>query len=329
MNDEENIIDSGQIRRKCIIEYVKNNPECEKEDVISYCTKIGEGSRVTLSKSINDLIKDGILNEGKEKKNSKSYKLTIASENLLLIIPKDLEDIFTELKLFIKIIKKRIGNGVTLSNEPLENRITKRFEYESKQSFLFLPYYVMEIINNLYTFYFNFVSPKKIENKNTVIKLYSSYFNNLSEAYYYILEELGNAIANSNYNPTSIRSKMYKGHFESEQPELFPIYRTARMCRINGVEKELYSILNILWKRNEDTCKLLYGLDLDIQIQEKHYTFNRKNDNLFEDKDTSEIQDNKTLKKIHFFIDDYIHQQEKGEEEAERGEYDDMYNPFD
>lgn len=327
MSDEESNSNSDQIRRKCIIDYVKKNPECEKEDVIIHCTEIGAGSRVTLGTTIKMLIEEGILNDGKKRKNSKSYKLTVVSENVLLVIPQDLEYIFTEFEKFTKTVKKRFNSNSTIGYKILSNRNSRKFEYESKSSFPFLPYYVIEIINSLYTFYFNFILPKKIENKNVVTRLYSLYFKNLSSMYSIVLEELGDIIPNSNDIPAKIKSKMYKGHFESEQPELFPIYRTARMCRINGIEKELYIVLDMLWKKNEESCELLYALDLNPKIQDSHFLSSRKSDNLFED--ANHIQNNKTLRKIHLLIDYYIYQQEKGEEEAEREEYYDAYNPFD
>ncbi len=169
------------------------------------------------------------------------------------------------------------------------------------------------------------------ENKNIITRLYSLYFENLSKMYSVVLEELGNIIPNSSDIAAKIKSRMYKGHFESERPELFPIYRTARMCRNNEIEKELYYVLDQLWIRNEDSCKLLYSLDLELKFQDKHFISSRKNDKLFEDKDRSRILDNETLKKIHLLIDYYIYQQEKGEEEAERDQFDaeDTYTPFD
>ncbi|MDN5868602.1 MAG: hypothetical protein L0H55_14550 [Candidatus Nitrosocosmicus sp.] len=331
MNNEGNISESDQIRRRCVIDYVKIHPECDKEDVITHCTAIGEGSRVTLSQSIKDLIKDGVLSDGKVRKNSKSYKLTVVSENLSLIIPQDLEDIFSRLKTFTSIIKKKVENGITLSDESAMSRITNKFEYESKQSLPFLPYYVTEIINSLYTFYFNFMLPKKIENKSIINRLYLAYLERLSKIYSFILKELGDIIIHTDYVPAKIKSTMYKGHFESEQPELFPIYRTARMCRINGIEEELYNVLDQLWIRNDNTCLLLYAINSESKPLEKKSISGRKMDKMSETKDGYEVQNNRTLDKIHLYIDNFVYQQEKDEEQEEKEQFEgeNTYNSFD
>lgn len=317
-NNEENIGSIDLIRRKCILEYVKKNPECDKEDVIAHCTETGEGSRATLSKSINDLIIEGILNAGKVKKNSRSYKLTIVSENLLLIIPQDLDNIFSRLKDFTKIIKKKIGNRAVIENKSHSKNIhSKRVEYEAKRSMSFLPYYLTEIINSFYTFYFNFVLPKKIENKNLIIRLYSLYFENLSEIYSFILTQLGDTISYTSDFHALVKSNMYKGYYDDEHPGLYPVYRNVRMCRINGIEEELYNVLDQLWLKNEETCLLLYGLNPESNSQETSSSVDKESNKMFESKYTEYIKNNKILDKIHLLIDYYIYQDEKCEENAE------------
>lgn len=330
MNDEENLSENDKIRRKCIIDYVGDNPECRKEDVISYCTKIGDGSRVTLSDSIKDLIEEGIINEGKEKKNSKSYKLTLVSGNVLLTLPQDLESILANFERFIKAVKNKFKSEVNINDNAVEIRITRRFAYESKAFFLFLPYYLIEIINSLYTFYFNFMLPKKIKKRSIITRLYSTYFENLSKMHSMVLIEIIDDIPNSTEIAVKIKSKMYQGADESKYPELYPIYRTVRMCRINGLEEELYNILDLLWIKNEDACNLLYGLNLEPKTIDQNVSVDKDN-KVIEDEYMHPIQKNQILYKIHLFIENMIVETEKGEEDAERWESiaQDSYNPYD
>src|SRR4051794_37582875 len=105
MNDED-VSNSGKKRRESIINYVKRNPGCDKQKVIKYCEVKEVGSRIPVRTSIDKLIEEGILMIEKTKKNSRSYKLTVASENLLVTIPQDLEEILIGFQNFVDIIKK-------------------------------------------------------------------------------------------------------------------------------------------------------------------------------------------------------------------------------
>lgn len=316
MSNEENSSLSDQLRRKCIIDYVRKHPECQKETVISYCTKIGEGSRVTLGNSINDLIKEGILNEGKEKKNSKSYKLTVVSENLLLIIPQGLEDVFSRLSEFTKVVKKCIEqDDEHVSSRPTDDIISRMNNYIAKNSLPFLPYYVTEIVNNLYTFYFNFVLPRKIEEKNFITKLYFLYFENLSKIYSSILLELGDNFLDIADLSTVVKSNLYQYDFVGEHPGLNPVYRTARLCRIIGIEEDLYKVLDLLWIKNEECCTLLYTLNEEQKPNERNILNNKQNKKIMEIIYKNQLRENKMLAKIHTLIDLYIYQQEEDEKE--------------
>lgn len=330
MSYEINVKESEKIRQKCIIDYVKNNPECKKEDVISHCTEIGDGSRVTLCESIIYLIKEGILNEGKERKNSKSYKLTLVSGNVLLTIPQDLELILANFGRFTKAVKSKFKSGINENYNPTEIRIARRFQYEAKAFFPFLPYYVIEIIHSLYTFYFNFIIPKKVEKNSIITRLYSMYFESLSKMHSMIVRELSDAIPDSVEIAVKIKSKMYQGAGETKYPELYLIYRTVRMCMINGCEEEIYDVLDSLWIKNEEVCNILYGLNLEPKTRNQDVSLD-KEINETEDRYTHQIQKNQTLDKIHWFIDKTIIQMEKDEEDAERAEFEakDTYNPYD
>lgn len=317
MSIEENLSQNERDRRNCIIKYVKKYPECQKEDVIIHCSSIGEGSRVTLSKSIKELIDEGFLNEGKEKKNSKSFKLTVVDGNLLLTIPQDLQDIFSSLITFTKIVRNKMNEEVESMNitsaVDMNSYVNKS---EGRKSLPLLPYYVTEIINNLYTFYFNFILPKKIERINMIRRLYSLYFESLSNVYPSILTELGDNVSHNPDTYAQTKMDIYEGHLQSDHPGLYPIYRTVRLCKINGIDEQLYEVLDQLWLKNMESSVLLYALSNNNESSKKESKRDRENMAMDETSFKDNTTYNEILTQIHIKIDSYIYQQEKEEKEG-------------
>lgn len=68
MIKEENLNLNNKSRRRTMIDFVRRNPDCDKEQVIIYCTEKGKGSRVTIRKTMNELENEGILIVHREKK---------------------------------------------------------------------------------------------------------------------------------------------------------------------------------------------------------------------------------------------------------------------
>lgn len=261
-------------RRQAIIDFVKSHPECDKEVVIEYCKDKGIASRLTVRKTIDELQGEEILKIIKKKNNSKSYKLTVNSENLLVIIPRDLAEIFVQFKDFADTVKKLSQN---------ENEIRHRIEnsiyghsigedyqyYRLTESVPLLPYIIIDIINDVFTFYFICILPKKIDDQNHISKLNLIYFENISRMYSYLSKELRTLLPDNESSPSTmdfpeefyLKSKRYNNFTKA--------CYISYLCAIFGIEDELYNVLDLLWIRNVETVSLMYASDLEYVFTEK------------------------------------------------------------
>ena len=327
------VTDFSPDREKMITRYIMNHPGCSRNKVIEYCARTNGGPvKKTVEGILQKLEDDGIVTEKPNPNDKRAFCYTVESENLLEILPKDLENIFSELFAFTKLIKQMIENGNPVGEKPLPNHISEIVTYEAKSSLPFLPYYITEIITSFYMFYFSFVVPQKIENQKLINKLYSWYFENLSKVYSFLLTELSNTLSSSGNIAMFVKSQMNVGNFENERPGLYPVYRTVRICRIIGIEEQLFNVLHELWIRNEKSASLLYALNDNGDALSKKDSISKVCDaSIFESKYKDLVKNNKTLRKIHHLVDCYIYQQEKGEEEAERNQFEaeNTYNPYD
>jgi hypothetical protein len=75
-------------RRKLLEEYVTNNPGCNKQQIIENLEK--HISRVTVLKTIKELLNDGVLSINKAKPNSRDHKVLINSDSILVSVSKEL-----------------------------------------------------------------------------------------------------------------------------------------------------------------------------------------------------------------------------------------------
>lgn len=90
---------SKEQRKDKIIKYILDKPNVEEKQVLEYCIINGIGSRVTVFEAIKELLEENILYSGKERKNAKSYRLSVNIDKLLLITPKDLDKLLNEFKM--------------------------------------------------------------------------------------------------------------------------------------------------------------------------------------------------------------------------------------
>ena len=295
--EDEQILRASSLR-KAILDFVAKNPECLKEDVVNHC--IGKGSRVIIFKELKELIEEGILDKGKKRENNRSYKLTVNSENLLLTIPQDLEQILKEFKTFTDKVKEKEQQGILIYyNHTHGGQKDVGFYKNIKNIVPLLPYNLVEIINDLYMFFFIVILPNKLNNRDHKKKLHSYYLENLSKMYSYIVKDYQSDI--ESYDLLNIRkSDLYSSYLNSKGLSAFrKVYELARVCRSINMEDCLYDVLDILWIRNEDSSFLLYDVE----------TFSNADDAYILKKDISVPfrYSSEVLNKIHYQVEFYIH----------------------
>jgi hypothetical protein len=246
-------------RKMRIIDYLTNDSNKEVNDVLQYCKNEGIGSKSTVTEAIKELLAEGKLNSGKKRKNSKSYSLSVNSDNLLLIIPKDLDKIFEQFKIFVDKVKqvekkKKFKNRVKID----ASGTSKKTNLVQKDSASLLQYDIIEIINDVYLFYFVVILPVRLHNENLINRLYSTYFNKISEMYSYTISDLSteNPLFNSD---TDQQLLLYVNYMDSKGQNLWGrLYEIVKISEKMQIEDDLDDLLKLLWSKNTEPFLLLY-----------------------------------------------------------------------
>lgn len=289
---------SKEQRKEEIVKYLKKNPYQEEKNVLKFCINEGIGSKVTVSDAIKELIAEGILNPGKERKNSKSYKLSVNSDNLLLTIPQDLEEIFARFKEFVKVVSI-LQQKMSKMDERQLKSLDHYHDYSIK-SIPSFPYDMIEIINKVYLFYFRFVLPIKIKNHNIIDRLFSTYNEMVSRMYSFTSQEM-NDYDRINDLTTISESLAYKSYIDSDTHYGFGLVKyLVRKCKVLNIEDALFGILDLLWVKNKGFLNLVYELDIPSEgIYEKYLSqLNKTYDDY--------VYSHNDLKKIHIQLDYYL-----------------------
>ncbi|MDR4491597.1 MAG: hypothetical protein R2685_11965 [Candidatus Nitrosocosmicus sp.] len=260
-------------RKSRIIIYLTEYPDKEVKDVLNYCEKEEIGSKSTVTEAIKELLAEGKLNSGKKKKNSKSYSLSVNLDNLLLIIPKDLDEIFEQFKIFInkvkqvKRIKKFNNNDITgIDNETTIDDHLSLLQYD-----------IVEIINDVYLFYFVIILPNQLDNDNLIAKLYSIYFGKISEMYSYIASDLYPENNSSDFD-INLRFQLYNNYLYSKQLALSgKVSEVVKISEENNIEDDLDNLLRLLWSKNKVAFLLLYK---QAETSERKLLLNNEDRNL-------------------------------------------------
>jgi hypothetical protein len=261
----------NKTRRELIIEYVKKNPECFKENVIDFVTKKEMGSRVTIRKTINELRNDGILNVLKEKKNSRAYKLTIVSENLLLTIPQDLDELLLRFKIFVNAVKELCVSSQIPFNKS-DGNIPESIEREKiAKHTIPLLYFTLEIIHEVYSIFLRFVLPEKLDRKDQIVKLYMIYYQYIGQMYSLIIEEIGEYIPEFDSN-LSNRSIPYATQIINSVGTITnKTVLLINTCNEYSLRRELFDILHFIWQKNVDIAYDQYtfgGRDIPYEVED-------------------------------------------------------------
>jgi DNA-binding Lrp family transcriptional regulator len=310
-------IDNSQ-RRQAVVDYISNFPECHIEEVVKHCDKIGMASRVTVRKIIDELVKEGLVKKERSKSNSKSVKLDVDPQNLLVIIPQNLERIFSEFSLFMdelsKIPYSEDNIRFRMTNSLLKKTIDNVSDHHNlSDALVSIPFIILDVINDVITFSLLFELPKKTPSSTHVSKLYSKYFESLNKMYLQASLKLSDAKVT--LHDTSSEYFRYAAYLESKEQSGFrKACYLVYLCYRYDIAKEMYRVLDLLWIKNIESVSLMYNrwyleglfLDYDRDRQSKfdiHYVSKleelRKNNNHL-------AYNNEMLNKIHKAINLYI-----------------------
>ena len=156
-------------RQQTIIDYIKKNPGCSKEGIVKELTNLSGGSRNTIFKDLDILIKESnVIIAKKDKPNSQIYKLFINNQSELLLLHQDLNKIENLFKIII--------NKITF-NDKNSNVITVESSFHLTHSLILIYIHILGIYitNSLLKW------SKEIKDLDTINKLYGLLFSKLIE----------------------------------------------------------------------------------------------------------------------------------------------------
>jgi hypothetical protein len=164
-------------RRKIIVDFISEHQGCNAEYVINRVKDyIG---RVKVSRILKDLKEENIVRESRRKPNSRDIPLYINNDNLLVSVPRELEEFE---KAFLRLLEKA------------KSEFEKRYEYAFgsdpsrfyQSEFLKIirlitqPIQIFHEMVNMYIAYSILLWPKKIQDKDTLKELYTAVFTKIA-----------------------------------------------------------------------------------------------------------------------------------------------------
>lgn len=256
-------------RKNAIIEFIIKHPECTINEVKVFCDNNKIASKETVEKILTELEKEGRLTNRPNSHDKRARSLTIDSENLLIILPSDFEELYSRFQFFVMAIKEWSMNP--------EDTFRKYYgEPERKidcqliaNLTILLPYKLMNIIDQIYNAYFAVVLPEKINKKEHIQKLNLLYYRYVSQMRSFVFENLQECVSKFNFY-SSDRSIRY--HYlinVLQRPTFDDLVRLILDCHAYSLQKQLFDILNFLWERNIDIAydqyTPVYGCNGEVQ----------------------------------------------------------------
>lgn len=240
-------IDINDKRRKDeILNFLRNNPGSTKEDLVRGVKNII--SKKTVIKILNELEKEECVAIKKDKLNSRGYKLFLRSENILIILDKQIGDFKEEFTKLLQKIEAVIPELILLPLTNKENRdknLSMILFYEQ------LPLFILKYLMQCLLLKTIIVWPKIIQKEEIRNQLNSLVFTEISKivsgySNFYNIKLSKSNINNVNYNP-NISDELIK----LENNILYFAFFLL-MCKKKGIAKEFENVVDKIWLINSD-----------------------------------------------------------------------------
>jgi hypothetical protein len=241
-----------QEKRRIIIEYITNNPGCNKQKVVKSLEP--RLSRVPILNIIQELDEDGIVYQVTEKENSREHKLHVNAGNILVSVENELKEFeeaffsllgkvkekFDELYLDVKAQQPTDPSKRDLSKmHPILNLISESFH-------IFYDVVDVYMIRSL------MVWPKTIQDKDILKKLYFTIFTKIADMQLHMSEILRTTMA-GDFNP--IIQLFISGGKLYATKKLMDHFEAFRNC---NMEKELEPVLYSTWNITGEYKQMAY-----------------------------------------------------------------------
>jgi hypothetical protein len=220
-------------REKEVFEYIGKHPDSNKEDLIRWGTANNKGSRVTITKTITNLARHGMINVRRDKPNSQVTRLYINENSALVLLIREFDNFERALPLLVKKVRDR------LKEKDLGDVTT------SKDELMFFTYFFvvyqqfigMVVLHVLVTW------PVIVKDKEILRRLYAILFSRLSK----IQLELTNVFKshNSSHYSVDVLGTLAERWFVLQPAQMQDMLSKAKEF---GVSMEIENIFDVVWK---------------------------------------------------------------------------------
>jgi hypothetical protein len=240
-----------QERRRTIIEYIANNPGCNKQKVVKALE--GRLSRVPVLKIIEEIEQDDIVNRLTDRENSREHKLYVNNNNIVVTVSNELKEFEEAFFSSFRKVKEKfealyLETWTQYSSDLSKCDLSKMHPIVNLISELFHIFY--EVVD-IYMIRSMMVWPKKIQDRDILKKLYSIIFTKIADMQLRMSDLLSTTVA-GDFNPInqlSIRGKIYS---TKKLMEHFDNFRNCNM------EKEIEQVLNSTWRISNEYKQVVY-----------------------------------------------------------------------
>jgi hypothetical protein len=240
-----------QQREQMVIDYISEHQGCTKAAITRRLEN--EISKKTIDKIVNEMIEDDIIEPKKENRNSRNIKLFLKESNLLVSIPKQLEQFDNSFTLLVD----KTGRKIMLSEIGIP--ISKAAGIPIDSSSILSSQQIFQLLNIKLSVFYRVIDsillqsmivwPKKIEDKKTLKKLYVDAFSKIADIMIKFSEQHIDAI----FWNISLESQIIdRLQGAVALLEFQQIYDNV------GMKQEIDSVLDSIWNIDKDIRHLVY-----------------------------------------------------------------------
>ena len=211
-------------------------------------------SKKTVRKITDELEREELITIKKEKRNSRSYKLFLNKENILIVINKQLEEFKKEFKKLLQKIEVVIPELILLpftNKENKENNITMIIFYEQ------LPLFLLKYLMQCFLIKSTVIWPKTIQNEEIRKKLNSFIFTEISTITFEYSKFYNNKLSKNNINQVNYNSRVPEELTKVDNNILYFAFFLLK-CKEKELANEFENIVDKLWLINLDEQEYLH-----------------------------------------------------------------------
>lgn len=238
-------------REQMVIDYISQHQGCTKADITRGLEN--EISKKTIDKIVDEMIEDDIIETKKENPNSRNIKLFLKENNLLVSIPKQLDQFDNAFTVLVdKTGQKVMDSEVGLPfSESIGIPIDSSLRLSSEQIF--------QLLNIKLSVFYRLIDsillqslivwPKKIEDKETLKKLYIGAFSKIAD----IMIKFSGPHIDADFWNNSLKLQIINRlRGAGSLLDFQEIYGNV------GMKQEIDSVLDSLWNIDKDIRHLVY-----------------------------------------------------------------------